>query len=86
MESFNTLKMSSQTPDPTALAADIKEEERAGSGVDATPTGNAPVSNYVSGTTLRKKDFDIMVGIIQRIVNHRDQEYVCLQLLMNLGK
>jgi hypothetical protein len=68
--------MSSQTPDPLSLQSDIKHEENAGVGADATPSNTAPVSNYVSGTTLMKKDFDVMTNVIHRIINHRDQEYI----------
>jgi chromatin structure-remodeling complex subunit RSC1/2 len=74
--------MSSQTPDPSAPLAEIKEEENTGADGDATtttPVANQPTSKYVSGTTLTKKDFEVMTGILHRLTNYRDKEYVVLR-------
>lgn len=46
----------------------------------------APVSKYVSGTTLTKKDFDIMTGILKRISEHEDEKYVIYVLLVHPRK
>jgi hypothetical protein len=76
--------MSSQSPALPAPMADIKSEDNASAEVDATSKEtDPPISNYVSGTTLKKKDFDVMTNIIHRIINYRDKEYVLRPLSGN---
>lgn len=79
--------MASQSPAPPVPKEDIEIEESGAAGTDATPSKAqaAPVSTYLSGTTLKKRDFDIMTNLLQGIVNYRDPEYVVLVSRLDRG-
>jgi chromatin structure-remodeling complex subunit RSC1/2 len=63
--------MSSPTFEPAAPAPEVKEEDSIVA--DSAAEGTAP-QTVEDGLT--KKDFDLMTGILHRITNFRDEEYV----------
>jgi chromatin structure-remodeling complex subunit RSC1/2 len=67
--------MSSPTSEPAAPAPEVKEEDSivADSGAPDAAECTAPPT-VEDGLT--KKDFDLMTGILHRITNFRDEEYV----------
>jgi hypothetical protein len=72
--------MSSQTPDPAAPAVTVKEEESA----VVVDTAGTPTPAPSTTTGLTKQDYDNMRGILDRLSNYRDEEYVSSLLSIDI--
>jgi hypothetical protein len=80
LRTAQVLNMSSQTPDPAAPEVEVKEEESA----VVVDTAGTPTPAPSTTTGLTKQDYDTMRGILDRLTNYRDEEYVCAFLFFDV--